>query len=105
MALGLAWPEAAEETAVSTWYLVWQMEAERNVQARQKLDSTLLQRLMGFTFSCFFYGYPLVLALRYLWNRLQGGQEMPETPLQEKRKKVVLMFALIGTFYSHCSHL
>lgn len=92
MALGLAWPEAAEETAVSTWYLVWQMEAERNVQARQKLDSTLLQRLMGFTFSCFLYGYPLVLALRYLWNRLQGGQEMPETPLQEKRKKVLSLY-------------
>lgn len=87
-ALGLAWPEAADATVASTWYLVWQMEAEKNVQARQKQDTSLLKRLLGFAFSCFLYGYPLLLAFRYLWNRILGGQDMPETPLQEKQNMV-----------------
>lgn len=88
LVFGLAWPEAADEIAEITWYLIYQMEAERNVQARQNPESTLLGQLIGFAFNFFLYGYPFILALRYLWKITLGKQDMPETPLQEKQKQV-----------------
>lgn len=85
---GMAWPEDVQEDTEATWYMVYQMEAEKNVQARWNPDTPLLKQLIGFTFNCFIYGYPLILAFRYLWKRTLGIQDMPETPLQENQKQV-----------------
>lgn len=85
---GMAWPEDVQEDTEATWYMVYQMEAEKNVQARWNPDTPLLKQLIGFTFNCFIYGYPLILAFQYLWKRTLGIQDMPETPLQENQKQV-----------------
>eukprot|EP01018_Ginkgo_biloba_P009872 Gb_28496 [translate_table: standard] len=91
MALGMAWPEAAEEAVGSTWFLEWQMQTEKNVQAREKQGSTFISWLSGFPFRCFFYGYPLVVVFQFVCRvvyKILGGRDLPETPLQAKKKKV-----------------
>lgn len=89
---GMAWPEDVQEDTKATWYMIYQMEAEKNVQARWNPDTSLLKQLIGFTFNCCIYVYPLILAFQYLCKRTLGIQDMPETPLQENQKQVRRMW-------------
>ncbi|PIA61144.1 hypothetical protein AQUCO_00300576v1 [Aquilegia coerulea] len=63
MRLGMAWPEWADQSVGSTWYLEWQSEAEINFKSRK--DDSFLWHLWFFI-RAFIYGYVLLNVLCYM---------------------------------------
>lgn len=92
MRLGMAWPERAEQSVGSTWYLKWQSEAEMNFKSR-KQDG--IRWYLWFFIRTIIYGYLLVNILLFAKKkipRLLGYGPVRRDPNLRKLRRVKAYF-------------
>ncbi|KAF5196505.1 Atp-dependent zinc metalloprotease ftsh [Thalictrum thalictroides] len=67
MRLGMAWPEWADQSVGSTWYLEWQAKTETSFRSR-KQDG--IWWYLWFFIRAFIYGFVLLNVLRYMKKKI-----------------------------------